>query len=60
MNLYMSPDQVSGEIERIRQFLSTQVAPAQKIVLGLSGGVDSDVTARLAVRALPTAPGGDA
>lgn len=52
MNLYMSPDQVSGEIERIRQFLSTQVAPAQKIVLGLSGGVDSDVTARLAVRAL--------
>lgn len=52
MSLHLSPDQLSGEIERIVRFLSMQVPPAQKVVLGLSGGIDSDVTARLAARAL--------
>lgn len=52
MSLLFSPAEVSREIERILRFLLTRIVPGQKVVLGLSGGIDSDVTARLAVRAL--------
>jgi len=52
MSLSHSPDWLANEIERIVGFLSSRIQPGQKAVLGLSGGIDSDVTARLAVRAL--------
>jgi NAD+ synthase len=48
----LSPEEVSGEVERIVAFLRTNLGKDEKAVLGLSGGVDSDVTARLAVRAV--------
>ncbi|BAO29936.1 NAD(+) synthase [Sulfuritalea hydrogenivorans] len=52
MSLQYSPDRLANEIERIVGFLSSRIQPGEKAVLGLSGGIDSDVTARLAVRAL--------
>jgi NAD+ synthase len=52
MSLILSPAQVSAEIERITRFIALRIQPGQKVVLGLSGGIDSDVTARLAAGAL--------
>lgn len=52
MSLMLSPEQISLEIDRILEFLSARIQPGQKTVLGLSGGIDSDLTARLAVLAL--------
>lgn len=52
MSLRYSPEGLASEIERIVGFLSSRIEPGQKAVLGVSGGIDSDVTARLAARAL--------
>ncbi|OHC72371.1 MAG: NAD(+) synthase [Rhodocyclales bacterium RIFCSPLOWO2_02_FULL_63_24] len=52
MSLRFSPDRLATEIDRILGFLATRIEPGQKVVLGVSGGVDADVTARLAARAL--------
>lgn len=52
MSFHYSPDRLATEIERIVGFLSSRIEPGQKAVLGVSGGIDSDVTARLAARAL--------
>lgn len=54
MNFHYSPGRLATEIERIIDFLSRRIEPGQKAVLGVSGGIDSDVTARLAARALGT------
>lgn len=40
------------EIRRITAFIHSQAEPNHKLVLGLSGGIDSDLTARLCVRAV--------
>jgi len=48
----MNPKQVNEEIEKIWAFLISQLSDDEKVVIGVSGGVDSDITTRLAVRAL--------
>lgn len=52
MSLGLDPARLVSEIDRIIQFLATRIEPGRKAVLGVSGGVDADVTARLAARAL--------
>lgn len=47
----LTPAQVMREIERATEFLRTGLAAERRAVLGISGGIDSDVTARLLVRA---------
>lgn len=42
----------ASEMERICSMIRSYVRPEEKIVLGVSGGIDSDVAARLCVRAL--------
>ena len=51
-DLQLDASRISAEIERIAAFLRNHVADAQSVVLGLSGGIDSDLTARIAVKAL--------
>lgn len=51
-SLELSNDALEHERERIVDFIRFQAAPDLKLVLGLSGGVDSDVTARLCARAV--------
>lgn len=41
-----------SEVERICNMIRSYVRPEEKIVLGVSGGIDSDVAARLCVKAL--------
>jgi len=43
---------VQKEIDKICTFIGQQLPNGEKVVVGVSGGVDSDVVARLAVRAL--------
>ncbi len=50
-NLILSKSALDAELERILHFIKTEVGEF-KVVLGLSGGLDSDVTARLCQRAL--------
>lgn len=50
--LRLSPAQVEVEIERATEFLRSHIADQGRAVLGISGGIDSDVTARLLVRAV--------
>lgn len=52
--LRLSPAQVEVEIERATEFLRSHIADQSRAVLGISGGIDSDVTARLLVRAVGT------
>jgi NAD+ synthase len=52
--LRLSPAQVEFEIERATDFLRGHIADRGRAVLGISGGIDSDVTARLLVRAVGT------
>src|SRR5258708_11149995 len=42
----------STQRERIARFLADALGPERKVVVGLSGGIDSDVVARLAVATL--------
>ncbi len=50
--LTLSSLQVAAEIERIVNFLRSHLGDSRHAVLGISGGIDSDVTARLAVKAI--------
>ncbi|MBM3390607.1 MAG: NAD(+) synthase [Betaproteobacteria bacterium] len=50
--LVWSPAQIRHEIERVTAFLQERLGDEHDAVLGLSGGIDSDVTARLLVRAV--------
>ena len=43
---------IDQEIGRITAFIRSQAEPNHKLLLGLSGGIDSDLTARLCVRAV--------
>ena len=51
LSLHMSNEQVSQEISRIICFLKTHLE-GEKVVVGLSGGLDSDLTARLCKEAI--------
>lgn len=42
----------SAEADRITRFLTDHLSADERVVVGVSGGLDSDVVARLAVRAL--------
>lgn len=50
--MFLETKHVQGEIKRIVGFLREALAPDERAVVGLSGGIDSDVTARLAARAV--------
>jgi len=54
LTVKMSLELVQKEIDRICSFLGQQLPNGEKVVVGVSGGVDSDVVARVAVRALGT------
>lgn len=50
--LLLTEEDARSEIERIISFLRQGVEEERQVVIGLSGGLDSDVVARLAIRAL--------
>ena len=52
LTLQMTDKQVHDEIERIAGFLDEHLAGGEKAVIGVSGGLDSDVVARLTARAI--------
>ncbi len=52
LTVKMSLEFIKKEIDKICSFLAQQLPNGEKVVVGVSGGVDSDVVARLAVRAL--------
>lgn len=51
INVELKTAQVDAELDRIVRFIATELA-GEKAVLAISGGLDSDVVARLAVRAV--------
>lgn len=51
-SLRLSDAQIAAEILRTTEFLRYRLGADRHAVLGLSGGIDSDVTARLLVRAV--------
>jgi NAD+ synthase len=52
LSVKIHPEQVDKEVDRICSFLSRQLQSDDKVVVGVSGGVDSDVVTRLAVQAI--------
>jgi NAD+ synthase len=48
----LSSAQVGREIDRATEFLQDRLGENRHAILGISGGIDSDVTARLLVRAV--------
>ena len=50
-NLVLSEQALNAELERITSFIKAEAGDAN-LVMGLSGGLDSDVTARLCQRAI--------
>jgi NAD+ synthase len=52
MNIFLNPIQIENEINRIIEFLRTSLSPGYPAVIAVSGGLDSDVTARLTCRAV--------
>jgi NAD+ synthase len=52
LSIKMPAELVQNEIDKICTFIGQQLSNGEKVVVGVSGGVDSDVVARLAVRAL--------
>jgi len=54
IDLTLTPAALQAELDRILAFIQTQ-AGESRLVVGLSGGLDSDLTARLSVRALGSA-----
>jgi len=52
VTLDWSEQELRAEVDRILGFISQQVGTDGKVVIGLSGGIDSDVTARLCARAI--------
>lgn len=49
-DLNMKKEQLQVELERIEEFLRGYVREYEKVVVGVSGGLDSDVVARIAVK----------
>lgn len=49
-NVFFDELQISNEIDRIVQFIDKQLVGCNKVVIGISGGLDCDVVARLAAR----------
>lgn len=54
MDLDLTMEQVDREIARCIDFLTSNLDADEKVVIGASGGIDSDVVTRLAARALGT------
>lgn len=52
MKLLLNEKELLKELTRIESFINNYVRENEKVVVGLSGGLDSDVVARIAVRAL--------
>ncbi len=50
INLGLTDCQLHEELDRIQKFLKRYVREGEKVVIGVSGGLDSDVVARIAVR----------
>jgi NAD+ synthase len=51
-SLNFTENEVAEEIQSIIEFIRAQAEPDRHLLVGLSGGLDSDVTARLCVRAV--------
>lgn len=45
----MTTQELQNELERIQEFLKSYVREGERVVIGISGGLDSDVVARIAV-----------
>jgi NAD+ synthase len=54
LTIQMNPEQVNREIKHITNFLSEQLSGGYKAVVGISGGLDSDVVSRLTAKAVGT------
>ncbi|MBN1618753.1 hypothetical protein JW887_05445 [Candidatus Dojkabacteria bacterium] len=52
LSLQMTSEQINCEIDRITAFISEQLSGGYKAVIGVSGGLDSDVVARLVIKAI--------
>lgn len=50
MKLLLSEEELETELGKIELFLKSYVKENEKVVVGLSGGLDSDVVARIAVK----------
>ena len=50
--LHLSTEELENDIERMLSFICENVKEQEKTVIGVSGGLDSDVVARLSVKAL--------
>lgn len=50
MKLMLSEEELQNELQKIEAFLKSYVRENEKVVVGLSGGLDSDVVARIAVK----------
>jgi NAD+ synthase len=50
LNVVLSQEQVDMEIKRITDFIAEYLNGHDKVVVGVSGGLDSDVVARLAAK----------
>lgn len=50
--LKLSSAEIDREVARITQFIRSHTIPGYKLLLGLSGGLDSDLAARLCARAV--------
>lgn len=52
LDIEIKRHEIAGEIDRICTFINSKVKEDEKVVVGVSGGIDSDVVARLAFRSL--------
>lgn len=52
MTVKLNDQEIQCEIDRILNFIQVQTAPNHQVVIGVSGGIDSEVTVRLCSRAL--------
>lgn len=50
LNIRMSELQIEEEIERIKEFIAFELKGRSQVVIAISGGLDSDVVARLVCR----------
>ena len=52
LSVGLTTEQIEHEVNRIISFIQDHTQPESEVVVGVSGGVDSDVCVRLCVRAL--------
>ncbi|MCA9734089.1 MAG: NAD(+) synthase [Deferribacteres bacterium] len=52
LSLQMTSEQINHEIDRITAFIGEQLSGGYKAVIGISGGLDSDLVARLVIKAI--------